>query len=188
MFICQLKSKGVVMLNFNQSKNRLAIVGCALAGLALTGSANAANPESVTAEVEFVAPVTITENNALQYGLLDVNMVNLEAIVIAPNGAVADPASRVLGGTQAAANLTVTATGGEAITLLVDNVANNTGYGLASFMCNYNAGADTACDGAGYSETSVASATMTIGATLTGNGLATPGVFNGSFDVTVTYQ
>jgi len=188
MFICQLQSKGVVMLNFNQSKNRLAIVGCALAGLALTGSANAANPESVTAEVEFVAPVTITENNALQFGLLDVNMINLESIVIAPNGAVADPASRVLGGSQAAANLTVTATEAEAITILVDNVFSNTGYSLSGFTCNYNAGADTACDGAGYSETSVAAATMTVGATLTGNGLALPGVVNGSFDVTVTYQ
>jgi len=29
---------------------------------------------------------------------------------------------------------------------------------------------------------------MTVGATLTGNGLALPGVVNGSFDVTVTYQ
>jgi len=190
MFICQLQSKGVVMLNFNQSKSRLAIVGCALAGLAFAGSANAANPESVVAEVEFVAPVTITENNPLQFGLLDVNMINLESIVISPNSAVADPASRVLGGTQAAANLTVSATEAEAITILVDNIASNTGYSLSGFTCNYNppAGADAACDGAGYSETSVASATMTVGATLTGNGLAGPGVFNGSFDVTVTYQ
>ena len=178
------------MLNFNQSKNRLAVVGCALAGLAFTGSANAANPESVTAEVEFVAPVTITETNALQFGLLDVGMINLESIVIGPDSSVADPASRVLGGTQAAASLTVTATAAEAITILVDNVASNTGYSLSGSMCNYNppSGADTACDGAGYSDTSVASATMTVGATLTGNGLALPGVFNGSFAVTVTYQ
>ncbi len=176
------------MLIFNQSKNRLAILGCALAGLTFSGSANAANPESVVAEVEFVAPVTITETNALQFGLLDVNMINLESIVIAPNGAVADPASRVLGGAQAAASLTITATAAEAMTILVDNVASNTGYSLSGFTCNYDSGADTACDGAGYSETSVAAATMTVGATLTGNGLAGPGVFNGSFDVTVTYQ
>jgi hypothetical protein len=188
MFICQLLSKGVVMLKFNQSKNRLAIVGCALVGLTFAGSANAANPESVVVEVEFVAPVTITENNPLQFGLLDVNMINLESIVISPNSAVADPATRVLGGTQAAANLTVSATEAEAITILVDNIASNTGYSLSGFTCNYNSGADTACEGAGYLETSVASATMTVGATMTGNGLAVPGVFNGSFDVTVTYQ
>jgi hypothetical protein len=176
------------MLNLNQSKRPLAIVGCALVCLTFTASVNAANPESVVAEVEFVAPVTITENNPLQFGLLDVNMINLESIVIAPNGAVADPASRILGGTQAAANLTVTATASEAITILVDNIVANTGYSLSGFTCNYNSGADTACDGAGYPETSAASATMTVGATLTGNGLAVPGVFNGSFDVTVTYQ
>ena len=34
------------------------------------------------------------------------------------------------------------------------------GYTLATFMCNYDgAGVDTACDGTGYSETTVASAT-----------------------------
>jgi hypothetical protein len=36
--------------------------------------------------------------------------------------------------------------------------------------------------------TSAASAPLRIGATLTGNGLSTPGIANGSFEVTIAYQ
>ena len=43
-------------------------------------------------------------------------------------------------------------------------------------------------DGAGYTATAVASATLKIGATLTGDNTATAGNADGSFDVTVTYQ
>ena len=70
------------MFNFNQSRSFLAVVGCALAGFLFAGSANAANPEPVLAEVEWVAPVTITETNALQFGLLDVKMMNTPTVVI----------------------------------------------------------------------------------------------------------
>jgi len=155
---------------------------------ALTNSAGAANPEPVTVEVEFVDPITITENNALQFGLLDQNLANLETIVIAPNSAVTDAAGRVLGGTQAASDLTVVSTAAQAITILVDNVVNGTGYTLGNIVCSYNGGADTACDGAGMSATSVASATLLIGTTMTGDGGSVTGVANGSFDVTLSYQ
>jgi hypothetical protein len=180
-----------MMFNFNQSKKFLAIVGCALVGFLFAGSANAANPEPVTAEVEFVAPVTITETNALQYGLLDVNLANLETVVIAPNGSVTDASLRVLSGptTLAAAALTVGAEAGRAIDILIDVISGNTGYSLGSFMCNYNGAAgDSACSGASYMETSVLSATLLVGATLTGDGAAVAGVANGNFNVTVTYQ
>lgn len=161
----------------------------ALALLLVMSSAGAANPESVTAEVEFVDPITITENNALQFGLLDQNMADLETVVIATSGSVTDAGSNVQGGTQAAANLTVASTASQGITILVDNVVNGTGYALGTFMCDYNtAAASGACDGSGLSATSAASATLLIGATLTGDGLSVAGAANGSFDVTVTYQ
>jgi hypothetical protein len=160
----------------------------ALAAAALSSPAAASNPESVVAEAEFVAPITITENNPLQFGLLDVNLANSETIVVGTDDAVTDSAARVLGGSQAAADLTVTATASQAITILVDNVTSGTGYGLDAFLCSYGGGADAACDGAGLSATSVASATLEVGATMTGDGTAVAGVANGSFDVTVAYQ
>lgn len=169
-------------------KGLVAATGSALLGLTIATVTNAANPESVVAEVTFVDPIQITENNALQYGLLDVNLGIGETVVIAPDSSVTDAAGNVVGGTQAAAELTITATAAQAITILVDNISSNTGYSLSTFMCRYATGSDTACDGAGYGETSVGTGDLLIGATLSGTGSASAGTFNGSFDVTVTYQ
>ncbi|MCZ6888035.1 MAG: DUF4402 domain-containing protein [Gammaproteobacteria bacterium] len=166
-------------------KSFAAILGSAL----IATGASAANPEPVTVEVQFVAPITITENNALQYGLLDVNLALAETVIIAPDGTVTDGGNNVLGGSQAAADLTVVATAGLAINILVDNIVANTGYTLATFICDYNGGADLACDGAGLDIASaVVSAAVRVGATLTGDGAAAVGTQNGSFDVTVIYQ
>jgi len=167
----------------------LAILGSALLGLIPAIVADAANPEPVTVDMMFIDPLTITENNPLQFGLLDVNMGNNQTVIVAPDGTVTDSKSNIFGGTQAAADLTVTATASQSITILVDNVSTATGYSLQSWKCNYDsAGSDSTCDGGGYSETSVASATLLIGATLKGNGNAVAGVDDSTFDVTVTYQ
>ncbi len=172
----------------NWMKSFVAILGSTLIGLMLATGAAAENPEPVTVEVTFVDPITITEVNALQYGLLDQLLDADETVVIAPDSSVFDSNGRVVGGTQAAADLTVTATESTTITILVDNIVNGTGYTLATFICDYNAGPDTACDGAGFDVASIASATLRVGVTLTGNGSAVAGVANGRFDVTVSYQ
>ena len=170
-------------------KGLLAILGFALTGLLPAPLADAANPESVTVDMTFLDPVTITENNPLQFGLLDVNMANNQKVTVAPDGTKIDTQNNILGGTQAAADLTVTATASKSITILVDNVSTATGYVLEAWMCNYNtAGSDSACDGGGYTETSVASAALLIGARLKANGNAVVGTDNSTFDVTVAYQ
>ncbi len=167
----------------------LAVLGSTVIGLMLATGVDAANPEPVTVEVTFVDPITITEVNALQFGLLD-QILNLETITIDPDNTLTDVGGIVVGGTQGSADLTVTATGGLLITILVDLPVANTGYTLGTFICDYDLGADTACDGVGYTETTAAGGTanLRVGVTLTGNNLAVPGVFNGSFRVTVSYQ
>lgn len=170
-------------------KGYLIIIGSAIASLMPSFVADAANPEPVTVTMSFIDPITITEVNPLQFGSLDVNMANNDTIIIAPDGSVTDTQGNVIGGTQAAAQLTVTASASMAITILVDNVSSANGYSLGTWMCNYDsAGTDSACDGSGYSETAVTSATLLIGATLTGNGTASAGPDNSTFDVTITYQ
>lgn len=182
-------NEGVSVPDRNGIRNFVAILVSAHFGLMPDAVVDAANPESVTVDMLFLDPLTITENNPLQFGLLDVNMLNNRKITIAPDGSVTDQFGYVLGGTQAAANLTVTATASRSITILVDNVSSATGYVLESWMCNYNgAGSDSACDGGGYTETSAASATLLIGATLKANGNAVVGTDDSTFDVTVTYQ
>lgn len=177
------------MPGHNRIKGILAVCSSALLGLGPGTVADAANPESVTLDMDFIDPVTITEVNPLQFGLLDVAMATNQTITIAPDGSVTDSFSNVLGGTQAAANVTVTATAAQSISILVDNVSTANGYSLEAWMCNYdNAAADSACDGAGYSETSVASAALLVGVTLRANGSATVGTDNSTFDITVSYQ
>ncbi len=160
----------------------------AVVGLSLPAGLPAANPETVAVRVTFVDPIEISEVSALQFGSLDQNLADLESVTLAPDSVVTDPADRVEGGPQAAASLTITATPGHAITIHVDSVVPGAGYALTDFRCNYDAGADAVCEGAGYSGTSVASGTLLVGATLTGDGTAVAGAADGSFDVTVTYQ
>ena len=167
-------------------KGLLAILGSALIGLMLGTGADAANPEPVTVGMDFVDPITITENGSLRFGLLD-QALNTETIIIAPNSSVSGTGTGlILGGTQAAASLTVTASASQTLTILIDTIVSGTGYALSAFVCNYNSGTDTACNS--YTPTSVASATLLIGATLTGDNLAVAGAANGSFNVTVAYQ
>ena len=59
-------------------KGVMAIAGSAALGLTIATVAQAANPEPVPVEVEFVNPIQITEQNALQFGLVDVNLANNE--------------------------------------------------------------------------------------------------------------
>ncbi len=168
-------------------KGLLAILGPALIGLMLVTGADANNPEPVTVSMDFVDPITITEIGSLRYGVLD-QVLNTETIIIAPDSTVSGTGTGlILGGTQAAANLTVTASASLTLTILIDTIVDGTGYALSAFMCNYDTDAsDTACNS--YTPTAVGSATLLIGATLTGNNLATPGAANGSFNVTVAYQ
>ena len=167
---------------------RILCVTVALVGLALPARLPAANPETIAVQVTFVAPIAISEANALQFGSLDQNLADLESVTVAPDSTVTDSADRVEGGPQSAASLTVTATPGQAITIHIDAIVSGAGYALTDFRCNYNAGTDAICNGAGYSGTSVASGSLLVGATLTGDGTAVAGAADGSFDVTVTYQ
>ncbi len=170
-------------------KSLLIVFGSSLSGLMRVTVADAANPEPVTVGMSFLDPITITEVNALQYGLLDVNLANTETIIIAPDDTVTGTGTgRIVGGARAAADLTIGATSGVSINILIDNISTGTGYGLGTFICDYEAGADLTCDGAGMNVTSVTSGALRVGVTLTGDSSAIAGNQDGSFDVTVAYQ
>jgi hypothetical protein len=179
-----------MMFNFNQSRKFLAIVGCALAGLLSFNSAQAVT-ETVTAEVAFVAPITISTTTNLQYGALDVAMALGHTIVITPGGGVTDSNGNIVGGIPGPAELSVTATVLQPITILVDSPTNAGGaYNLSLFTCDYDSSGAAPCNGLGLITTSAAAATtdLFVGATLTGTGGAVAGTFDGSVDVTISYQ
>ena len=167
----------------------------AVMALLLPAASLAANSVTVRVQVTFIDPVGISEVNALQFGSLSQHLADQESVTVASTGTVGDPADQFMGGAkivvrgapQAAANLTVKAVPRQSITILVDGASPGAGYSLTDFRCSYNGGSDTACDGEGYSETSVASGTLLVGATLSGDGTAMTGAVDGSFEVTVIY-
>ncbi len=165
------------------------LLGSALIGLMFATSVDAVNPEPVVVQVAFVAPISITETNPLEFGSLDVAMLSGHTVTINPDGTFSESNANVIGGTQDSAKLNTTATLGRPINILVNNVTNGAFYTLATWICDYDGGADGPCDGAGLSTTSGAAAReVRVGVTLTGLGSATAGDDNGSFDLTVAYE
>ena len=172
-------------------KRITAISGFALIGLLFATSVNADNPQSVAVEVTFVAVITITGVSPLQFGLLDDAMILGEEVIIAPDDGLTDlNFNVVVVGPQFAADMTITATTGASINILIDNAApGTTDYTLTAFRCEYDVIAEQNCDGTGMNVTAVASGALRVGVTLTSDVASiTAGNQDGSFDVTVTYQ
>jgi len=172
-------------------KYLLGASGSALIGLMLATSVDAANPEPIVVQVAFVAPITITETNPLEFGSLDVAMGIGEQVIIGPDNSLSDTGANVLGGTQAAATANVVATPGRAINILVDavTVPPGVGYFLTAWLCDYDGGTIGACDGAGLSETSAAGTRVVrVGVTLESDVAPTAGNQDGSFNLTVAYE
>ncbi len=179
---------GLIVFKNNWRIGVVAICGSSLMGLVPVTVADAANPESVTVDMTFMDPITVTEIESLRFGILDSNMANLEVVRVRPNGNVVDNDNNILGGTQAPADLTSTAQVGSTISIDAGNAGTATGYTLRRFRCRYNgATSDSNCN-QGYTATAVASATLLVGGDVRGNGNAVVGVDNTTFDVTITYQ
>lgn len=144
----------------------------------------------VQSQVTFVEPTAIGAINDLKIGIPGQNLTAVNTVTVAPDSA---EGGTKRGGAkkdipQTAASLSVASAPGKSITIAVDKVVAGDGISLADFRCNYNARGDTACDGHGYSETSVAKGTLMVGVTLIGQSQAMVGSAIGSFDVTISYQ
>jgi hypothetical protein len=143
---------------------------------------------SVTAEVEFVAPLALSTNNNLQFGMISTDIANAETLVLSSASSLTDSANRSVGGTIAAASVALTASASKSIAIQVSSISPGTGYTLGSFVCAYNGGSESDCQSSALSVTSAASANVLIGATLTGDGNDVAGTSNGTFNVSVSYQ
>jgi hypothetical protein len=172
-------------------KRFAAIAGSALVGLMFATSANAANPEPVPVEVEWVAAIVVGPSTALQFGLLDVGTAASETVTIDTDNSYSEStANTVVGGTQLAATVTITVADTTPITIVADNHLGATYYTLDTWVCSYNLGADAPCVTATPYDVAASgtSADVKIGATLTVVGTPTPITDDSTFDLTVTYQ
>ena len=74
----------------------------------------------------------------MSFGLLDVNTAASETVTINTDDTYSEStANTVVGGTQTAADLTVTVADSTNISILVDNIGTGTYYTLATFLCSY---------------------------------------------------
>ena len=138
-------------------------------------------------DLEFVEPITLTETNALQFGLVSTDAENTNILSINSAGDVGGLSSLFIGGVQAAAAITVTASNLNTLEIIINNIVNGQGYTLGTFVCDYNGGGESGCSSA-MNVSSVASGVLLIGATLTADGTDVAGTANGSFDIVITYQ
>jgi hypothetical protein len=180
------------MRNIDLRKGFIAATGSALLGLMLATVANAANPEPVPVQVEWVAPVAIVENAPLSFGWLATGTPASETVTINTDDTFSEStAGTVIGGTQTAAQVTITVADSTPITILVDSIGSGTYYTLGTFLCSYEGAGGVACD-SDYDVTSSATSSggdvIEIGATLTVVGTPAVGTDDTTFDVTVTYQ
>lgn len=153
-----------------------------------TGSSTPGASARGTVEVTFVDPFGISQASDLRIGAPEQLFANLEAVTVSPDNVEGGSKAVNRSGSQIPASMTVRAAPRQPITILVDDVVHGSAYSLTDFRCSYNAAGDTACDGSGYSEMSVASGTLLVGATLTGNGTRAAGDVEGSFAITISYQ
>jgi hypothetical protein len=145
--------------------------------------------ELAEAKVTFVHPVGVGKINDMQIGMSDRDLLFSAQVTVPPDDWMGGAKiAAVKPSMKTAASLSVNAPPGQAITIYVDEVNAGDGYSLADFRCNYNAGDEAACDGTGFSDISVASGTLVVGATLVAKDTGMSGPGTGSFDITISYQ
>lgn len=176
-----------------QKLAKLAAIGAATG--AILGYSSIANAvvENTDAVVTVIVPVAITENLDLQFGKVgrptsgtnDVTISTADTRTLTGAG----DASLVSGGTERAAEFTITATAGETLTIEASETSSVTGLSVDDFVGKYDGGSDIGIDPADSATvTAVASATLEVGATLAIDNTASAGVNTLAFDLTVNYQ
>jgi hypothetical protein len=165
--------------------NKLLISAGALVATAFSTSAFAAttNTASSNATVNIVSPLTLTNDNGLDFGTI---VGPFTGEVVHVNSAGASDCATVgltCSGTPSAAKFTVTGTANQALVLTIPNsvTLNRSGGGSLSVDLSGDKPANPTLDSAG-------SASFTIGGKLTLTSGTVDGVYSNTFDVTANYQ
>lgn len=164
---------------------KLLISAGALAALALSTPALAANTASANATVNIVSPLSLVNNTGLNFGTV-VGPFSGEVIHVAANGTRDPcPATVTCSGNTAvsAATFTLTGTKGQAVTLTIPNSVTLNGSVSGTLPVDLSADkpANPTLDANGK-------AVFSIGGKLTIASGTVDGVYQNTFDVTANYQ
>lgn len=175
---------------------RLAVVGAALSAISFASAANAAATATATATAEVLDTLSLAADSALDFGLIAANTGG--TVTVGSDAVASKTGTLVSTGTRAPAAFTVTGsasanvlvslpdtTSGPVVLNLVDPTWDVVAQGplpsmsLDGFESDLTDVALSATTGQG---------TFKVGGTLTVGSAQHPGVYNGTFDVSVEYQ
>ncbi len=159
---------------------KILISAGALAALALTTPANAANTAQANATVNIVSPLSLTKNSDLNFGTV-VGPFASQVVHVDTTGA-RNCGGLTCSGTFGAATFTVTGTPDQDVTLTIPNsVTLNGPSGSLNVDMSTDKPADPTLNSAG-------SASFGVGGKLTIPSGTTDGVYTNTFDVTANYK
>ena len=164
-----------------------------IAGLSFTAMAGAviAATQTMTADISFVSPITLTPVDNLDFGDISVAAVANNTFTVGTDGSMTATDSAEAYGAHAPGTIDITASNA-LVDITVDNItATNAEFSLGSPTCSYDGGASAPCDaGNVYTVTPADTATYTMAIGMTLTMLGTPSVtdYTETFDVNVNYQ
>jgi hypothetical protein len=166
------------------SKIALAV---AVAGVMTAGAAHAAT-QSVTANIAFDTPLTLTPVASIQFGT--VKAAQTGTYVINTAGAVTASSGGVwLYGTPAAGNLTVAGSATQTITISTGSYVASNGVTPSAATCKYGSASAAACDSGLSVAAPGASTTLLLGVQADADGTqAAASTATPSFTVTAVYN
>ena len=145
---------------------------------------------TVGASAVFVTPLALSSTQDLYFGTHTTDISTTATIAVSISGVItASDTGAYLNDAGTNGVVEVIGESGLDVTISVsENVAADF-YTMDTFTCKYDSGTETACSGAGYTQTLGASGSeILIGATANMNAAPTSGTDSGSVTVTVTYN
>ncbi len=158
-----------------------------MASVMTAGAAHAVT-QSVTANISFDTPLSLTSVSSIQFGT--VKAAQAGTYVISTAGAVTPSGGGVwLFGTPAAGNLTVAGSTTQTITISTGSYVANGGVTPSAATCKYGAAAAAACDGGQSVAAPGASTTLLLGVQVVSDATPVAGsTSTPSFTVTAVYN
>jgi uncharacterized protein DUF4402 len=160
-----------------------------LGSVLLSGAAFATTPvtQNVTANLAFDAPLTITKNSDIDFGLLQA--ATSATYVITPAGGLSNTGGAYLGGSPHAGNLTIKGSASQVINISTGNYVANNGVTPSVATCAYGTGSAVPCTLTSQAAPTSTGTTLLLGLTASANGSQAAGTTAApTFDVTVNYN
>lgn len=178
------------MKKINGIKTKLAVLA-SVAALALYSTGATAAVQTVTANIAFETPITLTLNNDIDFGIVTALNASTYAIDTAAAVTVTAGTGTSLGGTPSAGDILIQGSATQTISINANNYLANNGVTPSLARCKYGAAAEAACSsmsGGGLAAPTGAGTTLLVGVSAAANGTQAGGTTAApTFDIVVNY-